>query len=377
MRDRVGRRRFAWQNQCSLPQILGEVRSWVSGSGCGMRSMTGITAGREQREVLASVIIVSWNTRNLTLACLESFYRTTERKDIEVIVVDNASVDGTPEAVKAQVPHARVLVNAANLGFGRAVNLASSGATGRYLLLLNPDTIVLDGAIDRLLHFAELNPAAGIWGGGTLFEDGTTNPSSCWDLPTIWSVFCNALAVCHLFRGSTFFNRESFGGWARDTVREVGMISGCFLLIERTLFLKLGGFDPVFFMYGEDADLCARARKLGARPLFTPDATIVHLGRQSDTAGNISSYLMGARIELTRRLLPPNQAWLAERLVVAGVALRRLVYGALSILVRDRMLVEKACAWRFTWSCRHLWRQGPIAGPLTSRERTCPRSARA
>jgi hypothetical protein len=314
--------------------------------------------------MLVSVIIVSWNTRQLTLACLESLYRTTERKDLEVIVVDNASVDGTPELVKAHFPHARVLVSAANLGFGRAVNLAATGATGRYLLLLNPDTIVLDDAVDRLLHFAELNPAARIWGGGTLFEDETTNPSSCWELPTLWSVFCNAFALCHLFPGSTLFNSESFGGWSRDTVREVGMISGCFLLIEQTLFRSLGGFDPLFFMYGEDADLCARARNFGARPLFTPDAAIVHLGRQSDTAGKTSSYLMGARIELARRLLPPYQAWLAERLVVAGVALRRLAYGALRILVRDGIRVEKADAWRFTWSCRHLWRHGPITEPI-------------
>jgi GT2 family glycosyltransferase len=184
-------------------------------------------------------------------------------------------------------------------------------------------------------------------------------------LPTLWSVFCNAFAVCHLFPGSTFFNGESFGGWARDTVREVGMISGCFLLIERTLFECLGGFDPAFFMYGEDADLCARARQLGARPLFTPHAAVVHLGRQSDTAGKISSYLMGARIELARRLLPPYQAWLAERLVVVGVALRRLIYGALCIAVRDGARVEKADAWRFTWNCRHLWRHGPIPEPLS------------
>src|SRR5690606_35725860 len=95
-------------------------------------------------------------------------------------------------------------------------------------------------------------------------------------------VFCVATGLSSLFRGSSLFNPEGYGGWKRDTVREVDIVSGCFFLIRRELWERLGGFDPAFFMYGEEADLCLRARKLGARPMVTPEATIVHYGGASE-----------------------------------------------------------------------------------------------
>jgi hypothetical protein len=138
------------------------------------------------------------------------------------------------------------------------------------LLLLNPDTLILDDAIDRLFAFAENTPILGIWRGRTVFADGSLNPKSCWRQMTIWSVFCTLVGLS-FFRSSPVFYSEGYGGWPRNTVRRVDLVTGCFFLIDRDLWERLCGFDPTFFMYGEEADLCLRAATLGAKPTVTPD----------------------------------------------------------------------------------------------------------
>ena len=138
-----------------------------------------------------SVIVVSYNTRAMTLDCLASL-RDETRADFETIVVDNASTDGSAEAIAAAFPEMVLLAETANHGFAGANNLAARRARGEYLLLLNPDTLVLDGAVDRLLAFARARPEAGIWGGRTLYGDRSLNPASCWGRMTLWNLFCRA-----------------------------------------------------------------------------------------------------------------------------------------------------------------------------------------
>src|SRR5262249_12144867 len=138
----------------------------------------------------------------------------------ELIVVDNASTDGSPEAIAARFAGAHVVALADNVGFACGNNVAAERACGKYLLLLNPDTVVLDGAIQKLHAFAESHPKAGIFGGRTVFADGKLNPSSCWARPTPWSALSLAAGLAHFFPGSRVFDRESLGWWARDDVRE-------------------------------------------------------------------------------------------------------------------------------------------------------------
>jgi N-acetylglucosaminyl-diphospho-decaprenol L-rhamnosyltransferase len=230
----------------------------------------------------AGIIMVSFNTRDLTLACLRSAYKQTQGARFEVIVVDNASTDGSAEAIAAEFPDVRLIASDVNLGFAAANNRAARGATGTYILLLNPDTVVLGGAIDRIVAFAEAHPDYGIYGGRTMFGDGSLNPTSVWRKPTVWNMFCRASGLSALAKDSPVFSADMYGGWARDTVREVDMVSGCFLLIHRALWERLGGFDTSYFMYGEDWDLCLRARALGARCLFCPEAEIIHYGGASE-----------------------------------------------------------------------------------------------
>jgi GT2 family glycosyltransferase len=275
-----------------------------------------------------SVLIVSYNTREMTLACLRSLLNQTPGLPLEVRVVDNDSQDGSADAIAAEFPGVVLERSKVNLGFAAANNRAAAGAVGEYLLLLNPDTVVLDRAVERLVAFVESRPEAGIWGGRTVFADGRLNPTSCWARPTPWSLLCLGTGLSSVMRWSRVFNPEAYGGWQRDTVREVDIVTGCFLLIRRSLWERLGGFDRAFFMYGEEADLCLRARALGVRPVVTPEATIVHYGGASERVrADKLVRLLKAKALLVRRHCPFGTRWfglwmLAQWCLVHSVAWR-------------------------------------------------------
>ena len=300
------------------------------------------------------VIVVNWNTREMTLACLRSLFVQTPDLAFRTIVVDNGSHDGSAAAIAAEFPQATLLAEPVNHGFAGANNLAATDATSPYLLLLNSDTVVLDRAVERLVAFAQRHPAAGIWGGRTVFADGSLNIGSAWGRFSLWAAFCFAGALRTVFPRVNKFDPEALAGWRRDTEREVDIVSGCFFLIERALWERLGGFDPAFFMYGEEADLCHRARALGARPRTTPEATIVHYGGASATSNHAATVsVLRAKIMLARRTMSPAAAWLAARLLVVGVGLRRVAYA-----VAARLLPRAATSagrWREIWRLRSTW----------------------
>lgn len=309
-----------------------------------------------------SILIVSYNTRELTLAAIASARAETSVPH-EIIVVDNASSDGSAEAIAAaHGAGVQLIALDDNIGFGRANNLAASRARGRRLLLLNPDTVVLDRAIDRLVAFAETCPDAGIWGGRTLFADGSLNPSSAWGRMTLWNLFCRASGLTGLFARAAVFNGEALAGWNRDTVRRVDIVSGCFLLVEALLWRRLGGFDRAFFMYGEEADLCLRARALGARPVVTPEAVIVHLGGASEAtrAGKMVK-LLAAKTSLIDRHMAPAARPLARLLLRLWPLSRWLARGAAAKLTGSTRQAAAAAAWREVWRRRHEWRHGYAA----------------
>jgi N-acetylglucosaminyl-diphospho-decaprenol L-rhamnosyltransferase len=257
---------------------------------------------------LVSIVVVSYRTKDLTLTALRTVFEQTEPGTFELLVVDNASDDGSADAIEEEFGERLTLIcSEENLGFARANNLAAELARGEYLLLLNPDTEVLDRAIDRLLEFARTRPRAGIWGGRTLFADRTLNPASCWQRITPWSTVCMATGLRAVFKGSELFNPEGIGAWPRDSVREVDIVVGCFLLTRLETWRELGGFDLRYWMYGEEADLCLRARALGCRPVITPEATIVHLvGASSPDDTRKEALITKARVTLVRTHWP---AW--------------------------------------------------------------------
>lgn len=316
-----------------------------------------------------SIVVVSYNTRDLTLTCLDSIVAATRSCQYDVHVVDNASTDGSAEALQKYAFADGLIASAGNLGFAGANNLAAKSARGKYILLLNPDTVVIDGAIDRLLDFARANPAAGIWGGRTLFADGSLNPSSCWGRMTVWNLLCRSTGLTVVWPNSRLFNGEGYGGWQRDTVAHVDIVSGCFLLIRRSLWQTLGGFDPAFFMYGEEADLCLRAAKIGASPMITPAATIIHLGGASERTRTAKmGKLLAAKSTLIRRHWHPLLQPLGLALMAAWPLSRWLALSALCWVRPMPSRREAAAIWRSIWQQRATWLPGyrdrPAEAPI-------------
>ena len=312
-----------------------------------------------------SILIVSYNTRAMTLACLDSIVTHRPAVPFEVIVVDNASTDGSAAAIAAHPLGVRLIASAANLGFARANNLAAREARGRLVLLLNPDTEIRDHALDRLLAFATARPAARIWGGRTLFADGRLNPSSCWARMTPWNLFCRAAGLTGLFPRTTLFNGEAYGGWNRDGERSVDIVSGCFLLTSKADWERLGGFDPAFFMYGEEADLCLRAeRDLGARPAVTASATIVHHGGASERTRTAKMVkLLAAKTTLVRRHWHPLLSPLGVALIAAWPRSRTLALSLAARLTGSKTHRAAAATWAEIAAETSQWSAGyaPVA----------------
>jgi hypothetical protein len=305
-----------------------------------------------------TVIIVSYKTRDLTLKCLQTLYANTARTRMRVVVYDNASDDGTVEAIHAQYPQVELIASPQNLGFAAANNWVAERAGTEWLVLLNPDTEVHENGIDNLLDFARAHPQAGLTGGRTYFPDGTLNPLSCQGRITPWSSLSRALGLTAVFRTSAFFNPEAYGDWPRDTAREVDIIVGCLLMIRKELWDELGGFDLRYYMYGEDSDLALRARRLGYRPMICPDATIMHLvGASSTVKARKTVMVATSRVTLIRHHWPDWQ-------VPVGVFLMWL-WGALRVAAAKAMALRggekartRAATWTHVWSKRHDWLKG-------------------
>jgi GT2 family glycosyltransferase len=306
-----------------------------------------------------TIIVVSFNTAAMTLACLDSIRAGAPRTSYETIIVDNASTDGSAEAIAGHGDVTHFLPSAVNLGFAAANNRAAELARGDYILLLNPDTIVLDGAISALLDFAKRTPEARLWGGRTLFADGSVNATNCFRRLTLWNLFCRASGLAGVLPRSPLFNPEPYGGWDRGTERAVDIVTGCFLLIPAGLWRRLGGFDPAFFMYGEEGHLSLMAQRLGARPRVTPTATIIHHGGASEaTRAEKIVKVLKAKATLIRR----HFAW---PLVPAGLALnaawplsRALAFGVARLVLPNAGHAGKAATWRSVWHRRAEWRHG-------------------
>jgi GT2 family glycosyltransferase len=327
----------------------------AAGPRCGASGGAEAEAGTPE----VSIIVVSYNTRVLTLACLRSVLAETSAR-FELIVIDNASSDGSAAAIReafADEPRLRLVEEGENHGFARANNLATAHARGEKLLLLNPDTEVHDGAVDRLLAFAGARPEAGLWGGRTVFADGTLNPTSCWGRPTLWSTLCRTAGLTGIFPRSEVFNPEAYGGWPRDREREVDIVTGCFLLIDRALWDRLGGFDPVFTMYGEEADLCLRARTFGARPRITPTACIVHHGGASETvrADRVARILRGRATVMRRHM----RGWKRDAALFIHAIWPLTRWWASTVLgALPGRRSESAAVWREVWLRRAEWARG-------------------
>ena len=297
-----------------------------------------------------SVVVVNYNTREATAACIRSVLDESPAVDLEVIVVDNGSTDGSAAAFRERFPEVVTIEAGENLGFARGVNLGARAATGEWVLLLNPDTVTLPGSLAALVGFAGAHPEYGLFGGRTLRPDGSVDPSSCWGAPTIWSLAMFATMLSTAFRRSRVFDPESLGPWKRDTVREVPIITGCLLLVRRADWERLGGMDEEYFLYGEDAEFSMRAGRAGLRRVIVPDAVIVHeVGGSSDAGGAKGCMVMAGKVTHLRKVWSGPRARVGVALLVAGVGVR----AALETATR-----RERAPWRTVWRRRSDWIDG-------------------
>jgi len=207
-------------------------------------------------------------------------YEQTIDINFEVIYVDNASTDGSVEMVTRKFPQVKIIKNNENKGFIAANNQGIEIARGRYILLLNSDTIVLDNAIAKTVKFADKHPEAAAVGCKVLNPDRTLQ-RSCFTSHSILNFFLSATYLSKIFPKSKFFGREEMTWWDFNNVREVELIIGCYALVRREAIEQVGLMDDAYFVYGDDIDWCYRFRKSGWKILFTPDAEIIHYGGQT------------------------------------------------------------------------------------------------
>ncbi len=309
-----------------------------------------------------SVIIVAYRSEADLPDCLDSIAPAAGEVAHELIVVDNASPDASAEVARAHRPDAVVLDEETNHGFGRAVNLASRHARGRYLLLVNPDARLHPGTIDALVTFADEHPGHGFYGGRVLTPSGELDPKSCWGLPSAWSAFCYATGLSSAFRRSRLFDPTSLGPWERDDVREVGAVSGCLLLVSTEAWATVGGFEETYFLYGEDIDLGWKAHAAGYRPVITPTATLTHaVGGSTGDPVRRTEWLLIARSTYFRLRWSPLASRWGLATLVAGVGLRMAGERLRARLGRP----SSQPRWTELWARRGEWLAGfPDREPL-------------
>ncbi len=303
------------------------------------------------------IILVSYNTAQYTKRAIESVYEETHDTNFKIIMVDNDSKDGSEELIAKEFPKVEIIQTGANLGFAGGVNIGAKASNSEYVLLLNPDTVILDGAIDKLMAYAKNTPQAGIWGGVTLNDDLSLNPNNARAQISFRTLSFMALGLSKIFRGSCFFNQDNYGCWDRKSEREVDVITGCFFLTPRKLWEELEGLDETFFMYAEEADYCIRAIKKGYQPRVTPDARIIHHGGVSETniSGKMLKLLKG-KAELINKHYASWQKPLYKGLLVFHVFNKTMALNLLSLVKKNKIPTRDE--WRIVYSQRKEWLRG-------------------
>jgi hypothetical protein len=229
-------------------------------------------------EYLVSIVVVSWNTRELLRACLASTAIACQELGVpvEVLVVDNASSDGSAEMVRDEFPEVRIVANTSNVGFAAATNQGIRMSKGSFILLLNPDTKTAKSFLGILLSFLESQPGVGAAGPRLLGRGGDLQVS-CFPLPTLSSELWRLLHFDRFCKLSNY----PVGEWGPEIARNVEAIQGACMLIRRAVLDQVGYLDESFFIYSEEIDLCRRMQAFGWKICWVPQAVVVHYGGES------------------------------------------------------------------------------------------------
>lgn len=240
-----------------------------------------------------SIVIVNYNVRYFLEQCLRSVQKATgNRDDIEIFVVDNHSVDRSQQMVREKFPRVKLIESTENLGFSKGNNLAIRQATGEYILLLNPDTLVQEDTLEKCIRFMDAHPDAGALGVKMIDGKGKFLPESKRGLPTPEVALYKILGLNKLFPGSRKFGKYHLGYLSENETNEVEVLSGAFMFIRKSVLDETGLLDEDFFMYGEDIDLSYRITKAGYKNYYFPETSIIHYKGESTKRASVNYVLV-------------------------------------------------------------------------------------
>jgi GT2 family glycosyltransferase len=306
-----------------------------------------------------SIVVVAWNVKRLLFECLQSVYSETRGIEFEIIYVDNASSDGSVQMVREHFPQVTIIENPDNKGFIRANNQAIEIARGRYVLLLNSDTLILRNAITKVVEFSDQHADAAVVGCRVLNPDHTLQ-GNCFRFYSTLNMLFDAVFLSRVFPNSRLFGRKTYSGWKYDSAREVDVVVGCFSLVRQEAIKQVGMMDETFFTYGDDIDWCWRFAKAGWKVWFTPVAEIIHYGGQTtkQSPSAFTLQLFGAYL-LNVRKHYPYRTFVISRLLTALHFLTRAFYWSVRALIRNENR-SSALAWartmyRGTYYCLCDW----------------------
>jgi GT2 family glycosyltransferase len=282
-----------------------------------------------------SIVIVTWNGKKYALECLDSLRLV--RLKLEVIVVDNASTDGTPDAIRETYPEVQLIQNRENLGFAKANNIGMAEATSDILCLVNSDVVVPPGCLEKMVEFMRANPSVGVLGPKMLSPTGGVGQSVN-QFPTVWNYLCFALGLHFLMPNSKVFGGYVLAGYPYDKTEDVEVLTGWFWMIPRAALEQIGGLDERFFMYGEDLDWCYRFHQAGWRLVFFAEAEALHYGAAS--SGQAPSRFYVEMIKANLQYFRKHYGWLGGLGFLAATTihelLRVILYGVMHVSRQGR-----------------------------------------
>ncbi len=275
-------------------------------------------------DVLLSVVIVSYNVRDFLAQTLRSVQKATRSFPTEIFVVDNHSEDGSPHLVATEFPDVRLIRNEENVGFARANNQALAQASGKFLVLLNPDTIVQEDTFEKLILFFDTHPDAGMVGCKILNPDGTLQLACRRSFPTPWVAFTKLVGLGTLFPKSRLFGRYNLTYLDPDQTTEVDAISGSFMMVRREVLEQVGPLDERFFMYGEDLDWCYRVKEAGWKIYYVPETKIIHYkGASSEKSDRDTLALFyRAMLQFVQKHFRGRYLFLPQWFLISGIGIR-------------------------------------------------------
>lgn len=285
-------------------------------------------------EVDISVVVVNYNTAHLLQQMLDALDAAKSHLSLQIIIVDNASSDGSTAFVEASYPAIELIKNDKNVGFGRANNQALSRIRGQYVLLLNTDAFISSTSLTASIEFMKRNPDCGVLGAKLVGRDGSLQPS-CRYLPTPLNLFLGRMGVS---AQRSWIRMIDDLAWDHNSPRECDWVTGCYYLVRRSVIEQIGLFDPRYFLYFEEVDHCRRVKQAGWKVMYFPQAEVVHLGGES---AKISGQRLNRSQQVSALQIESEILYLRKSFGLAGLALSTGLTLIIDILRTVRNMVRR------------------------------------